>query len=115
MALLTHLMLTAWDMWQHHNKALHELEANWQEILEEEVNRQISQVYAQGMGQLPTDAKHLLKWLLNKLLKLPALYQNQWIASVDAAWAQYIQQREGPYNSQWRFMTEYLCQMAHLQ
>jgi len=42
MALITCLLLTGWDMWQHqHNAALHELETNQQDILEDGVNQQI--------------------------------------------------------------------------
>jgi len=44
------------DMWNHRNKALHEDEANWQEILEEEVNQKICEACTQGLNQLPTEA-----------------------------------------------------------
>jgi len=113
-ALLTRLMLTAWDMWQHCNKALHESDINCQAILEEEVNDQIRQVYTQGLGQLPADAKHFMKWSLTKLLKLPASYKNQWIASVDAARIWYIQQKASPTYPERKFMTDYFHQLAHL-
>jgi len=113
-ALLTRLMLTAWDMWQHCNKALHESDINRQAILEEEVNDQIRQVYTQGLGQLPADAKHFMKCPLTKLLKLPASYKNQWIASVDAARIWYIQQKASPTYPERKFMTDYFYWLAHL-
>jgi len=39
--LLKQLIMTAWDMWQHRNQALHEDTNNRQGILEVEVNRQV--------------------------------------------------------------------------
>jgi len=41
MALLNQLMMMAWDMWNHRNKALHEEKANKQAILEDAVNQKI--------------------------------------------------------------------------
>jgi len=49
--LITKLMLTAWDMWQHCNAALHESDFNWHEILKDGINQQVSVVYEQGTGQ----------------------------------------------------------------
>jgi len=75
-ALLTYLMMTAWGMWQHQNKALHTSENNYQDILEDKVNQHIYQVYAQDMGQLSTDAKSLIKQPFLRLLKLPVQYKH---------------------------------------
>jgi len=55
-ALITQLVTTAWDMWQHHNKALHELDLNKQDILEDAINTQICQVYETGKANLPRAA-----------------------------------------------------------
>ncbi len=60
-ALLTHLMMTAWDMWDHRNKALHKLEESKQNILKAQVNQQIWEVYGQGLSQLPHDTHVLMK------------------------------------------------------
>jgi len=54
-------MMTTWDMWNHRNKALHKDETNRQEIPEDKVNQKISEAYAQGSDQLPTEAKVLMK------------------------------------------------------
>jgi len=40
-ALLTRLIMTTWDMWQHCNKALHESEDNKQDIVDADINQQI--------------------------------------------------------------------------
>jgi len=54
-------MMTAWDMWEHRNKALHELEENKPNILKAELNQQIWEVYGQGLSQLPNDTHTLMK------------------------------------------------------
>jgi len=46
-ALLKWLMLMAWDMWNQCNKVLHKSECNKQEIVEGDINQQITQVYNQ--------------------------------------------------------------------
>jgi len=79
----------AWDMWQHQNEALHESEVNQQEILEDAINQNICQAYAQGKGQLPKGAMSLMKWPLSKLLRLPAPYKQQWLATLEAVRAQF--------------------------
>jgi len=66
--------MTAWDMWQHQNEALHESEANQQQIIEDAINQQICHAYEQGREHLPKDVMSLLKWPLQHLLQLPASY-----------------------------------------
>jgi len=108
-------MMTPWDMWNHQNKALHELDANWHEILEEVVNQQIQQAYAQGTCQLPIDAKFFMKRSLTRLLKFPVQYKHQWLASVmEAAQAWFIHQSESQSQTKKWSMTQHLCRMANL-
>jgi len=83
-ALLTWLMTMAWDMWQHWNKALHELEVNRQEIVEANINWEICQTYAQGSSPLPRAARPLMRQPLAQVLTLPATYKCQWMATVAA-------------------------------
>jgi len=52
-ALIKRLMLTAWDMWNQRNEALHDSERNKQEIVEGDINQQITQVYNQ-VGRDPS-------------------------------------------------------------
>jgi len=82
--LIKHLILTAWDMWQHRNKALHESKQNKQEIVEDNINQQIQQVYAQDTSQFPQAARLLMKRPLQCLLRLPASYKHQWMATLVA-------------------------------
>jgi len=77
-------MMTAWDMWQHWNKVLHESEVNRQEIIEDAINQQISQVYEQGCDHLPPAVWPLMKRSLPQLLHLPAPYKRQWMATIGA-------------------------------
>jgi len=94
--LIKRLMMTAWDMWNHRNKALHEEASNRNSILEDAVNQQIREVYDQGTDQIPTEAQTLMKRPLPKLLKLPESYKKQWLDSVEAARARFIRLREIP-------------------
>jgi len=77
-------MMTAWDMWQHHNKVLHESKENKQAIVEDDINQQIWQVYAQPRNQLARQMQPLMKWSLPQLLQLPAPYKCQWMATMVA-------------------------------
>jgi len=38
-------MTMAWDMWQHHNKALHESDENKQAIVKANINQSIRDAY----------------------------------------------------------------------
>jgi len=58
--LLKRLMATAWDMWQHRNKALHNSETNKSEILKDDINQEIQQAYGQGRASFPWAARSLL-------------------------------------------------------
>jgi len=83
-ALLNQLMMMAWDMWNHRNKALHEEKANKQAILED-AHQKIQLAYKQGLELLPTNARSLMKCPLSRLLLFPKNYKCQWIATVEAA------------------------------
>jgi len=81
MALLTQLMMTAWDMWQHHNKVLHEMEKNKQEIVEANINQQIWQAYKPTIHTVPKAVRPLMRWPLVQLA-FPATYKCQWMATL---------------------------------
>ncbi len=114
-ALLTRLMMTAWDMWNHRNKALHEQEENRSEILEAAVNQQIREVYEQGRQQLPPDAHTLMNRSLARLLRFPAAYKHQWLASVEAARARFSRSRGEHPRTIRRSMNKYLQRMVQRQ
>jgi len=86
MALVKCLMLMAWDMWQQCNEALHKSEWNQQEIVEGDINQQIWQVYDQDQCYLLWEDQQLMNWPLPHLLKLPAPYKCQWLATLVAVW-----------------------------
>jgi len=88
-ALLTRLMMMAWDMWEHQNKALHEVEENRQIILEAELNQHIREVYGQGLRHLPHNSYNILKCSQARILQFSAPYKQQWLASVEAAKARF--------------------------
>jgi len=93
------LIMTVWDMWQHRNEALHESEQNKQEIVEDNINQQIQQVYVQDTSQFPQAARLLMKQPLQYLLRLPASYKCQWMATLVAIRNQ-VQYLTESYNSQ---------------
>jgi len=83
-ALIKRLMLTAWDMWNQRNEALHDSERNKQEIVEGDINQQITQVYNQ-VGRDPSkEVRRLTQRPLRRLLQLPAPYKRQWMATIVA-------------------------------
>ncbi len=114
MALLTHLLMTAWDMWNHCNKALHEEEANKQAILEVQVNQNICLAYEWGVDLLLNNAKLLMKCPLSRLLKLPEQYKHQWLASMDAARARFIHLSWNLIRCEWRTMTQHVHRLVNL-
>jgi len=114
-ALLTRLMMTAWDMWNYRNKALHKLEINKQDILEANVNKQIREVYGKGVRSSLPDTHVLMKRSLAQLLSFSTQYKNKWLASVDAAMARSNQHKLGQTCTQRRLVTQSLRQLARLQ
>jgi len=85
MELLKRLIMTAWDMWQHCNKALHKDTTNRQGILEAEVNSQVQAIYDIGPMVLGRSANTLLKRQINVLLQLPMTYKLQWVTTANIA------------------------------
>ncbi len=80
-------MTTAWDMWQHRNKALRESDENKQAIVEASINQEIRHVYKREGPTLPRAAKPLMQRPLAKILQLPATYKCQWMATLRAVHA----------------------------
>jgi len=81
--LLKKLMGIAWDMWQHHNEALHEDAGNQHLILEMELNQKVTLVYE--LGQSAFANKTILKHLLPTLLQLLQAYKQHWLATATIA------------------------------
>jgi len=94
-ALITCLMNTAWDMWQHQNEALHQEETNQQAILDYNINQEIHQAYEHHHGYWSPGVKTLFHRPLQKLLKLPRYYKKQWMATLRTVQTHFNQQREG--------------------
>jgi len=108
MELLKRLIMTAWDMWQHHTNALHEDATNRQGILEAEVNSQVQVIYDIGPMALGSSANTLLKRQIDVLLQLPTAYKLQWVATANIAKERTVQTQEGPYHSKRRQMQQWL-------
>jgi len=75
----------AWDMWDQRNEALHESGLNHVHILKKDINNQIKQIYAVGMGQLTQTDFRLMRNSIEHQLQLPLQTKQQWVASIDAA------------------------------
>jgi len=94
-ALITRLMNTAWDMWQHRNEALHQEERNQQAILDYDINQEIHQAYEHCHGYQSLGVKTLFHRPLQKFLKFPRYYKKQWLATLRTVQTRFNQQQEG--------------------
>jgi len=81
---LKRLMNTAWDMWQHRNRELHEEPDNRALILEQVLNNKVTKLYQLGPGAFITGAT-LMKCSLPDLLQLPQAYKVHWLESATIA------------------------------
>jgi hypothetical protein len=83
-ALIQKLWDTAWDMWDHRNRVLHEMEHMVAHDLE---IRQITAEFDMGPAGLASAAKlHFLRGLPSLLRQQPA-YQTAWLIRIQAALA----------------------------
>jgi len=99
--------------WQHRNEVLHKLEQNQQDIVEDDINQQIQQVYEQDMHQLPQVARQFMKWPLQQLLWLLAPYKHQWIAALVAVRNQVQYQMASQYSQLGLFTNQYISWLAN--
>jgi len=67
--ILKRLWNASWDLWDHCNEALHNMEVNWHTILEIGINQSLCKIYSQGPLALPWMALPLLKQPLETCLK----------------------------------------------
>jgi len=111
--LLKRLMATAWDMWQHQNEALHNSETNKSEILEEDINQEIQQAYGQGRESFPRAARPLLRRPLQKLLKFPAYYKKQWMATLRAVQTRFQLHQEGLSRGSRQQQNNHMTRITH--
>jgi len=105
--LLKRLMNTAWDMWQHRNRALHDKPDNRALILEQEINNKVTKMYQLGPGAFITGAT-LMKRPIADLLQLPLAYKVHWLESAKIAQTRRDKQREGPYHSECKQMQSWV-------
>ena len=77
MELIKKLFNVAWDMWEHHNGALHHSSDAQQQIVESLVNDAIHAKYAQGPKILPHNAMHFMAQPVEHQLALPLAAKQQ--------------------------------------
>ncbi len=104
MELIKHLILTAWNMWQHQNKALHDTEENHHVILEDEVNRRITTLYTRGPDAFSNSTTTLFEWSEADLIQIPLAYKTQCVATAIIAQAICNRQKAGPYSNECQCM-----------
>ena len=84
--LIKHLWQIAWDMWDHLNRALHELEENDELRGITALDSHITELYHEGTRPLMTpDEKVLFHPSLDSLLRLQPPSKRAWIATVEAS------------------------------
>jgi hypothetical protein len=85
-SLIKHLWQIAWDMWDHRNRALHEMETNAELLGITALDSHITELYLQGIRPLMTqDEKVLFHPPLDSLLRLQPPSKRAWIATVEAS------------------------------
>jgi len=89
------------------------LEANQQEILEDDINQEIWQVYEQNSEALPKVARHLTKQPLQKLHKFPGYYKKQWMATLGAVHTFFQCQQEGLSRGEQQLMHNYMTWLTN--
>jgi len=100
--LLKKLMGIVWDMWQHHNKVLHEAPDNWALILEVDLNLLVTDLYNLGPQAFAPSAA-LMKLMLPVLLRLPWAYKAHWVKTAHIAKAKRDRMKAGPYHQEWQY------------
>jgi len=75
----------SWDLWDHHNEALHNSQNARNDILDSSINGQIWFLFGQGLQAVPRDSFAFFKMLLDILLTKTRTYKTRWVASVEAA------------------------------
>jgi len=74
-----------WDMWEHHNSALHNSPHVQHNIVESRVNNTIRAHYAHGPQVLWRDVMYLLAQPSNHHLVLPLVAKQQWLELIKLA------------------------------
>jgi len=111
MALITQLMTTAWDMWQHCNDALHNSEANQREILDNDIDHKSNRLTTKVESLFPKQHR-LLQWPNPKLLQFPWYYKKQWMATLRAVQTHFKLQQEGLSSREQQPWNTYLSQIS---
>jgi len=70
-------------MWAHQNGILHNLAHAHLYILENDINQQITVIYALGPQVLPWEAMHCVCSLIETILQLPLPAKQQWVELVE--------------------------------
>jgi len=102
--LIKKLLGIAWDMC---NEALHEDPENQPQILEAEVNQDVTELYSLGPGAF-ANSTAIFKHLLGELLQLPHAYKSHWVEMAKIAKAQKDRRKAGPYQQECRSMQIWL-------
>jgi hypothetical protein len=81
-SIIAQLFKTSWDMWEHRNAILHNVEKGAES---QQINTDIAQEFSQGFAGLPTSIRHWTTKPLDKVLqsKLPA--RRAWLRKIRAA------------------------------
>jgi len=75
----------SWDLWDHWNEALHNLQTACNHILDSRINDQICTLFKNRLQALPSNAFALFKGPLDALLQCSKTYKEQLAALVEAA------------------------------
>jgi len=106
--LIKKLWNISWDMWAHCNGVLHDTQQLHVEIVDSQINTQLTALYRRGVHVVLRDAFSLFQHSLEELLQHPSNYKEKWIRSVEAAIARKMHHNFGTYLDEQWFMRWWL-------
>jgi len=102
--LIKKLWNVAWDMWEHHNDALHTSNNHQDAIIESKINDQVRTIFTSGLCDIPRDTFLLLQGNIEDVLKKTKSYKEQWVATILAAKRRKQHHEFGAYLPEQQFM-----------
>ena len=81
-------MDVAWDVWDHWNNILHDLDIN---LAEQQQNKELEEEINKGLNTVTQEAKQLFRQGLGRLLTLPSPAKQAWLIQIRNARVRYAE------------------------
>jgi len=106
--LIKKLWNISWEMCAHRNGVLHDAQQQHTDIIDSQLNSQLTALYQCGVHAVPRDAFRFFNKPLEELLQHTSNYKDKWIRSVEAAIERKRNHNFGQYLEEQRFMRTWL-------